>query len=92
MKVVLLASRRMVLGFLLGGIHAAYTCENMEESKKIFHECLEKPEIGIILVSRSVADMIPDSIHTARTSPRMVPIVSVIPDTVKKPSVDMCPM
>ncbi|PWR72374.1 V-type ATP synthase subunit F [Methanospirillum stamsii] len=88
MKVVLLGPQRMVMGFLLGGIHEGYVCEDTEESKKRLEECLVEPDIGIILISQSVADLIPDRVYAARTSPRMIPVVSVIPDEMRRP--DTC--
>lgn len=84
MKVVLLGPRRLVTGFLLGGIHEGFVCEQPEESGKTFERCLEQPDIGMILVSRSVADMIPEMIHQAKRSSRIVPLVSVIPDNARK--------
>jgi len=86
MKIVLLGSSRMVIGFLLGGLHKGYVCENLEEAKKVFDECLAQPDTGIILVSQSVADMIPEKVKAARTSARMVTVVSVIPDEIIRSS------
>ena len=80
MKVALLASRRMVMGFLLGGVHVGYICENTEESRAHLDACLKDADVGIILVSRTVASMIPDRIHDLKNSSDMIPVISVIPD------------
>lgn len=80
MKVALLASRRMVLGFLLGGIHQGYVCETVQESKNALKSCLTQPDIGIILISRAVASLIPETIKEVKISSRLIPVISVIPD------------
>ena len=80
MKVALLASRRMVMGFLLGGVHIGYICENSEESQVHLETCLKDADIGIILVSRTVASMIPDKIRDIKNSLDLIPVISVIPD------------
>ncbi|HPY60492.1 MAG TPA: V-type ATP synthase subunit F [Methanospirillum sp.] len=80
MKVALLASRRMVVGFNLGGIHAGYTCENEEEALASLERCRKDRDIGIILVSSTVASMIQDKIQEMKRSPDMIPVISVIPD------------
>jgi len=80
MKVALLASRRMVTGFLLGGVHRGYVCEDVEASRAHLDACLKDSDIGIILVSRTVASMIPDRIHDLKSSSDLIPVISVIPD------------
>ncbi|WP_373839242.1 V-type ATP synthase subunit F [Methanospirillum sp.] len=80
MKVALLASRRMVMGFNLGGVHAGYTCENKEEALAHLESCHKNRDIGIILVSNTVALMIQDKIQEIKRSPEMIPVIAVIPD------------
>ena len=80
MKVALLASRRMVTGFLLGGVHIGYICENSDESRVHLEACLKDADVGIILVTRTVASMMPDRIHELKNSSAMIPVISVIPD------------
>ncbi|HOJ97528.1 MAG TPA: V-type ATP synthase subunit F [Methanospirillum sp.] len=80
MKIALLASRRMVTGFLLGGVHTGYVCENEEESRINLEACLKDGDIGIILVSKTVASMIPDRIQELKNSSAVIPVISVIPD------------
>ncbi len=81
MKVAILGSRRMVTGLLLGGIHMGYICENAQESQAHLEACMKNPDIGIILVSNTVASMIPEQIHRIKMSPNLVPIISVIPES-----------
>lgn len=88
MKVAVLASRRIVDGFLLGGVHMGYVCENIESSQKALDSCLQMEDIGIILVSSTVASLIPEKIREIKISPRMTPVISVIPDIV--PSKMVC--
>jgi len=80
MKVALLASLRMVMGFLLGGVHRGYVCEDAEASRAHLDACLKDSDIGIILVTRTVASMIPDRIHDVKSSSDLIPVISVIPD------------
>jgi len=83
MKVAVLASRRIAQGFLLGGIHEAFICETEEEAKNAFKHCMDQQDIGIVLISRIVSELIPGSIQEAKKSPCMIPVISIIPDVPK---------
>ncbi|MDX8550802.1 hypothetical protein KHC33_05555 [Methanospirillum sp. J.3.6.1-F.2.7.3] len=87
MKVAVLAFKRLSLGFLLGGVHEAFICETLDDAKQAMEICLKNSEIGVILVSKPVARMIPEMIREAKTSPRMIPVISIIPDIGDQPEV-----
>jgi Archaeal/vacuolar-type H+-ATPase subunit F len=66
--------------FSSGGVHEAFICETLDDAKQAMEICLKNSEIGVILVSKPVARMIPEMIREAKTSPRMIPVISIIPD------------
>lgn len=81
MKVVVIAGKRQTLGFLLGGVHEGFVADPPGEAAGILDACLARDDIGVILVSEEVAKIVAARIKEVRKSPRMIPIITIIPET-----------
>ena len=86
MKVVVIAGKRQTLGFLLGGVHEGFIADPPGKAAGILDRCLARDDIGVILVSEEVAKAVTGRIQEVRRSPRMVPIITIIPETGQESS------
>jgi len=81
-KVVVVGKKDMTLGFSLAGIDDTFTPADEYESKKRIDKLLESPEVGVILLSESIAEEIREHIRKKERERNgtIYPIIVEIPD------------
>ncbi|MFW6144757.1 MAG: V-type ATP synthase subunit F [Candidatus Natronoplasma sp.] len=81
MKVVVVGKKEMTVGFSLAGVNEVYTPENEYEAKKTIDRLLETPDVGVILLSESIAEDIREHLQMKKKRKEDVyPIIVEIPD------------
>ncbi|MEF8835262.1 MAG: V-type ATP synthase subunit F [Candidatus Thermoplasmatota archaeon] len=81
MKVVVIGKKDMTVGFSLAGVNEAYTPENDYEAKKRIDKLLETPDVGVILLSESIAEDIREHLQQKKKNKEDVyPVIVEIPD------------
>ena len=73
MKIVIIGDRTLVLGCALAGVTEGYVAGDRKTVREVFSRCIEQTDIGIILIGAEAAKMIPEEIHTAKRSSRLIP-------------------
>lgn len=80
MNVVIIGDRLLVLGCALAGVKEGYVVSDINMVRESFSRCIERTDIGIILIGAEAAAMISDEIVTARRSHRLTPVITIIPE------------
>lgn len=80
MKVVIIGDRTLVLGCALAGVREGYVADDINNVREVFSRSVERTDIGIILIGAEAAAMIPEEIHNAKRSLRLIPVITVVPD------------
>ncbi|MBS3782324.1 MAG: V-type ATP synthase subunit F [Candidatus Thermoplasmatota archaeon] len=81
-NVVVVGKKDMTLGFSLVGIDETFTPTDEYESKKRINKLLEAPDVGVILLSESIAEDIREHIQKKERERKgtIYPIIVEIPD------------
>jgi len=81
-KVVVVGKKDMTLGFSLAGIDETFTPADEYESKKRIDKLLESPDVGVILLSESIAEKIREHIQEKERERKgtIYPVIVEIPD------------
>ena len=77
MRLLVIGHPQTVLGFSLVGIHG-HVARNAEEANQALDEALSAEDVGIVLVTEDVADLILSRMDELRTR-HTVPLVVEIP-------------
>jgi vacuolar-type H+-ATPase subunit F/Vma7 len=78
MKVAVVGDVDITTGFGLIGVHTRFIAEKKDEVEKALSECLEDPEVGVVIMPGPLAGMVRDSITSIQTS-RVYPLIVEIP-------------
>jgi len=78
MKVVIIGDRNLVLGCALAGVKEGYEVNDLNTVREAFSRCMERNDIGIILIGARAASLIPDEIVQVKKSSRLIPVVTVV--------------
>ncbi|MFH0966786.1 MAG: V-type ATP synthase subunit F [Methanobacteriota archaeon] len=79
MKIVIIGDKTIVLGCALAGIREGYVAGDINNAREFFSRCVERTDIGVILIGAEVAAMIPKEIQHAKRSSRLIPVITVVP-------------
>ncbi len=81
-KVVVVGKKEMTLGFTLAGVDEALTPADEYESKKQIDRLLESSDVGVILLSESIAENIRDHLNQKEEKRKgeIYPVIVEIPD------------
>ena len=79
MKIVIIGDRSLVLGFALAGVKEGFVVIDIDTVREAFSRCIERTDIGIILIGTEAATLIPEEIHNARRSSRLMPVITIVP-------------
>ncbi len=81
-KVVVVGKKDMALGFSLAGVDETYTPRDEYESKKRIDKLSESPDVGVILLSESIAEEIREHLQEKEKKRKgtMYPVIVEIPD------------
>lgn len=79
MKVIIIGDRTLVLGCALAGVREGYVVSDIKNTREIFSRCVERTDIGIILIGAEAAGMIPEEIRNIRRNSRLIPVITVVP-------------
>jgi len=82
MKVAVIGDRFTGAGFGLIGIKEIKTPENPAEAENFLTELVKSPEVGVIIIQKSIADEIESTIHTIRKEKGEYPIIIEMPGKV----------
>ncbi|MEF8875021.1 MAG: V-type ATP synthase subunit F [Candidatus Thermoplasmatota archaeon] len=81
MKVVVIGKKDMAVGFSLAGVNEVFTPENDYEAKKRLDKLIETPDVGVILLSESIAEEIrKDLKQKKKKKDDIYPVIVEIPD------------
>jgi len=80
MKIAVIGDRAAITGFHLAGVRTGRLVTDRESAKNAFAECTSREDIGILLVTEAVADMVPEEMHKLRSDRRIFPILVEIPN------------
>ncbi len=78
MKVAVVGDADITTGFGLIGVHSRFIAEKKDEVEKALSECLEDPDMGVVIMPAPLAGMVRDSIISIQTS-RVYPLIVEIP-------------
>lgn len=78
MKYFVIGDEDTVLGFGLSGVQGKIV-QNSEEASRVFHDVLKQSEIGIIIITEKIADMIRAEVDAFMFSEQF-PLLVEIPD------------
>lgn len=79
-KVVALGKSDMTLGFSLAGIDDSIDPEDEYEAKKTLDRLVESPDIGVILLSETLAEEIREKLDRISRKKELYPVIVEIPD------------
>ncbi len=81
-KVVVVGNKDMALGFSLAGVDESFAPTDEYESKKQIDKLLESPDVGVILLSESIAEDIRDHLNEKQEKRKdtIYPVIVEIPD------------
>jgi|GEM_PF-1032061 len=80
MKIIIIGDKKLVLGCALAGVKEGYVADDISTVREVFFRCMERTDIGIILIGEEVAEMIHDEIQNAKRSIHLIPVITVVPD------------
>ncbi len=81
MKVVVIGKKDMTVGFSLAGVNEVFTPEDDYEAKKILDRSLETPDVGVILLSESIAEEIREHLRQKKKRREEIyPVIVELPD------------
>lgn len=81
MKVVVVGKKDMAVGFSLAGVNEVFTPEDDYEAKKRLDKLLQSTDIGVILLSESIAEGISEHLQQKKKRKDDVyPVIVEIPD------------
>lgn len=81
MKVVVVGKKDMAVGFSLAGVNEVYTPEDDHEAKKLMEKLIGSSDVGVILLSESIAEEIREHLQQRKKRKEDVyPIIVEIPD------------
>ncbi len=78
MKYFVIGDEDTVIGFGLSGVQGKIV-QNSEEASRVFHDVLKQGEIGIIIITEKIADMIRAEVDAFMFSEQF-PLLVEIPD------------
>lgn len=78
MKVVIIGDKNLVLGCALAGVKEGYEVDDLNTVREVFSRCMERNDIGIILIGAKAASMIPDEIVLVKKSSRLIPVITIV--------------
>lgn len=79
MKIVIIGDRKFVLGCALAGIKEGYVACDINAVREVFSRCIERTDVGVILIGSEAAAMIPEEIYNARRSSHLIPVITIVP-------------
>ncbi|MFW5898684.1 MAG: V-type ATP synthase subunit F [Candidatus Saliniplasma sp.] len=79
-KVVVVGKEDMTLGFSLAGADDAYKFESEHRAVKILEKLIESPDVGVVLLSESIAEDIRDDLNRITKNKDLYPVIIEIPD------------
>lgn len=81
MKVVVIGKKDMAVGFSLAGVNEVFTPEDDYEAKKILEKLIGSSDVGVILLSETIAEGIRDHLRQKKKRKEDVyPVIVEIPD------------
>ncbi len=81
MKVVVVGKKDMAVGFSLAGVNEVFTPEDDHEAKKRLDKLMQSTDVGVILLSESIAKDISEHLQQKKKRKDDVyPVIVEIPD------------
>jgi V/A-type H+-transporting ATPase subunit F len=68
MKVAVVGDADITTGFGLIGVHSRFIAEKKEEVEQALSECLDDPDVGVVILPAPLAGMVRDSITRIQTT------------------------
>jgi V/A-type H+-transporting ATPase subunit F len=78
MKVAVVGDTDITTGFGLIGVNSRFVAKKREEVEDALSECLNNPDIGVVILLSSLADLVRDSVTRIQTT-RVYPLIVEIP-------------
>ena len=63
----------------LAGLKEGYVTDDINNLREVFSRCMERTDIGIILIGEEAAAMIHDEIQNAKRGLHLIPVITVVP-------------
>ncbi len=79
-KIALVGGEELSLGFKLAGVHDSFTVETVQEGEAAIRSLMERPEIGIIIISSRISKGIKDRKILNAIDTSIMPIFIEVPD------------
>ncbi|MDI6917256.1 MAG: V-type ATP synthase subunit F [Thermoplasmatales archaeon] len=78
--IAVIGDRDTVIGFALSGVKNGRVAENKEEAKDALKEFMETPNIGIVIITEKVAELIRKELDNWKNQKTLYPVIVEIPD------------
>jgi len=89
MRIAVIGDSDMITGFGLIGIKDLYEASNEEaEVKRVFDEVTADKEIGLVIISSPLAEIVRGQIKRFNQTKKIVPVIMEVPDKRGPPEHD----
>lgn len=80
MKIGVIGDRDTTIGFALSGVKNRITPKDKKEAENALAKFMEDPNIGVIIITEKLAEMLRKEINAWKTRKPLYPVIVEVPD------------